>query len=68
MNDKLFRVLLDLWMVSDPWPLEMQAHEILEASLSFESWQRGYTNMIDAYHEFVVLPDPPATPEREEGV
>ena len=45
------RVLLDLFMVSDPWPLEDAGHRLMEAMLDRESLARGHENWVVAYHE-----------------
>lgn len=50
MSDKTFRVLLDLFMVSDPWPLREEAHHEYEQVLEAESSRRGYNGWLDAYH------------------
>ena len=42
MSDKKFRLLLDLWMVSDPWPLSDQAHTDMTEWLRAEAIERGY--------------------------
>lgn len=52
MNDEQFRVLLDLFMVSDPWPLEISKHETMKDMLHEESVERGYDDWVHAYHEF----------------
>lgn len=51
MSDSVFRILLDLLMVSDPWPLEEASHEKLIKYLDAESKARGFIDWIDAYHE-----------------
>lgn len=51
MKDKQFRVLLDLMMVSDPWPLaEKGSHEVFVELLHNEARNRGYDDEIVAYH------------------
>lgn len=54
MDDEQFRMLLDLWMVSDPWPLSDDANVTLTRMLDAESERRGYDNYVVAYHEFRV--------------
>ena len=53
------RVLLDLFMVSDPWPLEegpaeWRAHKPSHMTMLWlvdsESRLRGYEDWVDAYH------------------
>lgn len=50
--DDAYRVLLDLLMVSDPWPLETADHGKMLAFLGAEASKRGYDSWEDAYHEF----------------
>lgn len=61
MSDEEFRALLDLWMCSDPWPVtDISAHEVRVCSdknhalvtglLDREATNRGYTDVVDAYH------------------
>ena len=52
MKDRLFRDLLDWFMVSDPWPLGRWAHDRIEDLLNAESHGRGFTDWVVAYHEF----------------
>lgn len=52
MNDYAFRVLLSLYMVSDPWPLTADENVAMEMYLNKESSERGFENWIDAYHNF----------------
>lgn len=49
--DGVFRVLLNLYMVSDPWPLEQEEDDRLEAWLSEVARERGYDGWVHAYHE-----------------
>ena len=51
MNDNEFRTFLDLLMVSDPWPLEY-GHETLTDFADSQSRERGYSDWIEAYHNF----------------
>ncbi len=53
MKDMQFRVLLDLMMVSDPWPLDDDARSVLVEQLHNESRKRGYDDMVTAYHSFL---------------
>lgn len=48
-----FQVLLDLMMVSDPWPLQ-DGRDILVRLLNAESRQRDHASWIDAYHMLTV--------------
>ena len=50
MNDWFFRLLLDWFMVSDPWPLDDDAHEAVRFVLDDEAKQRGYDTWVEAYH------------------
>ena len=50
--DDVFRVLLDLHMVSDPWPLNAEQHGMMLAFLECEASERGYKSWVEAYHEF----------------
>lgn len=52
MSDKIFRILLDLFMVSDPWPLSKESNDLLEAELNEEAALRGYDAWEVAFHEF----------------
>jgi len=52
MNDYAFRVLLSLYMVSDPWPLSTDDNVHMEMFLNKEANDRGFDNWIDAYHNF----------------
>ena len=54
MKDMQFRVLLDLMMVSDPWPLpDNGSHDEFINMLRNEAKQRGYDDEIVAYHNFL---------------
>lgn len=50
--DEAFRVLLDLYMVSDPWPLEDNKKGAMFGFLCAEAHKRGYDGWTEAYHEF----------------
>ncbi len=49
---KAFRMLLNLWMVSDPWPLTSEENQALEKMLEREAKAREYESLVDAYHLF----------------
>ena len=51
MTNTEFRALLNLMMVSDPWPLSKEENDILEHMLDTEARVRGYDGWIVAYHE-----------------
>lgn len=46
-----FSVLLNLLMVSDPWPLEEIDRVRLIQMMDEESQSRNYANWVEAYHE-----------------
>ena len=51
MTTAELRVLLDWYMVSDPWPLPGDnSHEIIGELLDRESKKRGHDNWEQAYH------------------
>lgn len=51
MKDAQFRVLLNLMMASDPWPLlEKGSQEVFVGMLRNEAKARGYDDEIIAYH------------------
>jgi hypothetical protein len=50
--DGVFRLLLDLYMVSDPWPLEPDQDQKMQVFLLAEASKRGYDSWVTAYHEF----------------
>lgn len=52
MTGDRFRMLLDLCMVSDPWPLDALADAILKDWLDAESRERGFDNWVEAFHRF----------------
>ena len=57
MTKKEFRVLLDLMMASNPWPIKFDANGtfwIFRWFLDKEAWRRGYANWEDAYKRFKV--------------
>ena len=51
LTDRQFQTLMDLAMVSDPWPLDYGNEEITEL-LHEEARSRGYDGWYVAYHEF----------------
>lgn len=54
MNDEEFRALLDLYMVSDPWPLTSEKSNTIRKLLSGEAQERGFDGWVEAYHEMEV--------------
>ncbi|KKL01086.1 hypothetical protein LCGC14_2627430 [marine sediment metagenome] len=54
MTDKLLRVMLDWFMISDPWLLDEASHELILNALDTEGRARGYTGWVEAYHLFKV--------------
>ena len=50
--DDAFRVLLDWYMLADPWPLSDRAHGMMFGFLTAEANKRGYETWVDAYHDF----------------
>jgi hypothetical protein len=46
-----FRTLLELMMVSDPWPLKDHHRTFLVSLLNDEAEERGYEDWIAAYHD-----------------
>jgi hypothetical protein len=52
ITDEAFRVLLDWFMVADPWPLEPKQNAVMFGFLGAESSKRGYESWEEAYHEF----------------
>lgn len=49
---------VDLFMVSDPWPLDDDAHTRIETFLDAESVRAGFVDWLDLYH---TLPPTPTT-------
>jgi hypothetical protein len=49
MSDDCFGVLLALFMVNDPWPLQSGRSDV-EALLDEESRKRGFCDWIEAFH------------------
>lgn len=60
-----FRALLDLWMCSDPWPVTVRQgalcnkrdetnHRVVTDILNREAATRGFTDVVEAYHNFKV--------------
>ena len=56
MRNLAFRALLDLLMVSDPFPLDEISHDELCLFADQQSLLRGFENWIVAYHEYKRLP------------
>ena len=52
MNDSLFRDVLDLFMVCDPWPLSIGTHLNMVYELDKEAQKRGFSGWVEAYHWF----------------
>lgn len=52
ISDEAYRALLDLYMVSDPWPLGEQENGAVFGFLTAEAQKRGFTDWLEAYHEF----------------
>lgn len=50
MSNHVFRALLDLVMVSDPWPL-VYGNDLICALLDEEARKRGFDDWIHAYHK-----------------
>ena len=71
MTGPQFRALLDLWMVSDPWPVtdisvELggygDSNDLVTELLDGEARARGIDGVVTAYHQFVpdadeIVPD-----------
>lgn len=57
MSDREFRMLLDLLMSADPWPLEAADRDVLEAMLDAEAVRRGFKHWQAAYHQFQGNPE-----------
>lgn len=53
-REKELRVLLDLFMVSDPWPLNDESRNVLESMLNEAAQCIGCDNWIDAYHNYTL--------------
>lgn len=49
---RFYRAFLDLLMVSDPFPLPESDHSVLQTQADYWAEQFGYSNWIEAYHEF----------------
>jgi len=57
LDDEEFRSLMDLTMVSDPWPLDDDSEESVERLLASEAARRGFDGWYEAYHGFEVEDD-----------
>jgi hypothetical protein len=55
MSDEGFAVLLELLMVSDPWPLRGGTDAYLKADADQEARKRGYCDWVEAYHAFPLV-------------
>lgn len=49
--DQEFRELLNLVMVSDPWPLDDESEKVVTGFLEREAQERGFDTWTEAYHE-----------------
>lgn len=54
LSHREFRVILNWFMVSDPWPMESESESVIKNLLNEESATRGYEDWVEAYHEFEV--------------
>jgi hypothetical protein len=55
MNNEALRVLLDLWMCSDPWPCTSDPEPLIsfiEQEVTNRGYEKGYSGIIEAYHTF----------------
>ena len=50
MSEEQYRVLMDLVMCSDPWPLSDKARGVVTDLMDEEAEARGYETWTDAYH------------------
>ena len=57
-TDSEFLILLDLLMVSDPWPLTDDDELEYIDMLRKEAISRGYSDEVAAYHEFTLKEKP----------
>lgn len=53
MSEREFRILLNWFMVSDPWPLSKEDNDEIRSMLDEESVRRGFSDWVDAYHNHV---------------
>ena len=60
MKKHEFRALVDLFMVSDPWPLDKAGEVILKAFADEEAKRWGFSNWIEAYMRLSYAPEPPS--------
>lgn len=51
LTNKQFRVLMDLAMVSDPWPLN-DDKDVIDELLHTEARERGFDGWYVVYHEY----------------
>jgi hypothetical protein len=47
------RAMLDWFMVSDPWPLDLEKRVVVENLLDYLSRMKGYEGWVDAYHRLL---------------
>ena len=58
MKRHQFRALLDLLMVSDPWPLDKAGEVILKTFADREAKTWGFQDWIEAYMKLSYAPKP----------
>ena len=51
LDEKTFQIMLEWFMVSDPWVLSEESHKHMQDFLNAASIIRDYENWIDAYHK-----------------
>ena len=54
LSDQEFRVLLNLFMISDPWQLDNDGEDTIRSLLQKESKLRDFEDWIHSFHEFEV--------------
>lgn len=54
LTETEFKSLLNLVMVSDPWPSGRKGERTLKGLLDYEAGVRGYEDWVEAYHELQV--------------
>jgi len=54
ITDRQFRVLLDLFMCSDPFPLSEREYIVIEDFLNDQAFIRGFDKWVGAYHALKV--------------
>lgn len=50
IGEERLRVLMDLSMCSDPWPLSHAARDLIDDWLNEQAFALGFDGWIDAYH------------------